>query len=878
MTKSLLIHVAVPLLILLLPFAVLYWLNPLTSDQTIGNDYVTFAIDHQLALQYSIERGSFPLYAPGFAGGGHSSAALTLGQLHHPIAHIAARLPGYWEGNALQANTVLRLISIGLTHLVLLILLLKLRLPIPAAFAISFITVYNLRMLDMFRYGASLENYLAFLLLSAALSFDYLKPTRIRGPAFLVVATYLLVCGGHPQIMYLGLLGAVGVALVLPFALSAVLQEATPPRARLKSFYLRAAAFVGVGITMSSAYILPFYFEFIRGNAARVDRNYSWSLGYSDSWGGVFNSFFRPLHADVHGAFGSSAIILLVLLIPAVLLFVKRPPKILFVLFGAALTVFLISLGRATPLHYLFWRFVPLFDSFRTPGRINLILPFVFLLLLAWWLKNSAVLSFRRPRWSRISPCTAVSVLSILVYLVYNIWLIHVVPKPAHYTPVEVNRHPFVVQEIAYWLGLSTLVLLGLYTYFSTTRILKAVLGGLLCLAVILQCGTELRFGTWMTSERKKPTLGETDKKMAKRLAVLGLTGFGMEAGPVAEQMKQSALETKVARFFRTYRTAASPEEAYNILAEIPRNGTPVAVTDKRPKPKADCSYDDKNCKPDVIQMRDAAYNRVAFDVTATEDGLFTLSVPFFPNWRAFLDDMPVPSIRAEGYMVGVFVPEGRHRVAFQFSGTTSLVGFGLFSAVLIGMAVFFSFGFPALKWKIPLIGFGVLVGVSLFLWPYRSLYTGDNLKTQYRWTSKELPNPKNLALYKKAEMSSIKSNERIYDFYAGRAVDGDRATAFTTAPGKLNPWWQVDLGALHTLSEVVIYEMPSAPIRSHLPLQIKISSNGKSFKDGVTVSTTSRDNPLRIDMQGIRTRFVRIQSKKTPSLSFKEVEVFKKP
>ena len=35
----------------------------------------------------------------------------------------------------------------------------RLKIGRPVALAISFITVYNLRMLEMFRYGTSLENY-----------------------------------------------------------------------------------------------------------------------------------------------------------------------------------------------------------------------------------------------------------------------------------------------------------------------------------------------------------------------------------------------------------------------------------------------------------------------------------------------------------------------------------------------------------------------------------------------------------------------------------------------------------------------------------------------------------------------------------------------
>ena len=147
---------------MVLPFLVFYWQVPFLADRTIGNDYVAFPIYQQMELQYSLKHGSFPLYVPGYAGG-QSSAALTLGQIYHPISHLASVLPGYWGGNALQWNTLLRLLLLGLTHLGLFILLVRLRLTPILSFIISFITVYNMRMLDLFHYGASLENYTGYL-------------------------------------------------------------------------------------------------------------------------------------------------------------------------------------------------------------------------------------------------------------------------------------------------------------------------------------------------------------------------------------------------------------------------------------------------------------------------------------------------------------------------------------------------------------------------------------------------------------------------------------------------------------------------------------------------------------------------------------------
>ena len=198
-----------------LPFIVFYWQVPFLSSQVMGNDYTGFPIKQQLELQYSLAHGTVPLYIPGFAGG-QTAAALTLGQFYHPISHLAAKLPGYWHGNALEWNTLLKLLQLALVHLGLFFLLLRLKLSPLLSFIISFITVYNLRMLDLFRYGASLENYTGYLLLCLAMAFYYLKGVspvvdnqdkkasiyrRFTGPALIIGATYLLITGGHPQMM-----------------------------------------------------------------------------------------------------------------------------------------------------------------------------------------------------------------------------------------------------------------------------------------------------------------------------------------------------------------------------------------------------------------------------------------------------------------------------------------------------------------------------------------------------------------------------------------------------------------------------------------------------------------------------------------------------
>jgi len=108
--------------ILLLPYIILYWFVPFLSNLSIGNDYQDYGIKEQMELLFSIKTGSFPLFAPGYAMG-QSSIALTWSQIFHPIAYLSYIMPGYWSGKALHWHTFYKILSLGLTHLVLFVFL-----------------------------------------------------------------------------------------------------------------------------------------------------------------------------------------------------------------------------------------------------------------------------------------------------------------------------------------------------------------------------------------------------------------------------------------------------------------------------------------------------------------------------------------------------------------------------------------------------------------------------------------------------------------------------------------------------------------------------------------------------------------------------------
>jgi len=89
----------------------------------------------------------------------------------------------------------------------------------------------------------------------------------------------------------------------------------------------------------------------------------------------------------------------------------------------------------------------------------------------------------------------------------------------------------------------------------------------------------------------------------------------------------------------------------------------------------------------------DYAPERVEVEAVAERPALLVLSDTYFPGWRAFVDDVPVEVLRANGLFRAVALDPGRHRVSFRYEPASLRRG-GLLSlaslALLIGLPPLF--------------------------------------------------------------------------------------------------------------------------------------------------------------------------------------------
>ena len=716
---------------LALPFAVFAHVAPFVSGRTLGSDYMLYSVPQQLLLQFSLANGSFPLYLPGFAGGLPAVAA-TQGQLFHPLPHLAALLPGYWDGHAFDLFTVLNLLSLGFAQWACWRLLRELAVDAVLAFVVSFVTVFNLRMLALFDYGASLQSWTATILLCVALARVVLHGPDVVRCACVSLATYLLLCSGHPQMAYLGFGGAIltlgCMTLLLP-----VLAPAGPRRPRGPALAACAASLVA-GILLSSAYLLPFVVDFLPGAAQRTGQDFSWvytPFG-THSATSLLHSVFRPFSSDVQGSFAGPALLAVPLLLP-VLVAVRRPPLAVLATWTAALLVLALALAETLPLYFLAWKLVPMFAAFRAPGRVTMMAPFLLLLVLAWLCRAARVPLCLGGRTFDVAPLALVALAAAAVYAAYALVSTPQLDALELAPPARIAEIPPIVVRGVWLLGIASLVALAAYAQ----RPGRAA-AALLVVLVLAQTTLVLRFGTWLTDARPSTTWSELVRRHRLRVGFSrGDPGAGMTPAILLERRKALGSvnqPTPLARLFRDVRPVGSRDEAFAILrAREPNVATLEGISMPVVPPGAAGTQADG-----YVRLLHASFNRFVLGVRTPEPALLAFGQPYARNWRAVVDGAERPVGVANGAFVGVAVPAGETVVELRYDSRAARAGMWLaiVTAWAIALAVVARVGRRGSgrgARVIAAVAVTVLLAGGLLAWG-RSLYAGRHLGTSFEW------------------------------------------------------------------------------------------------------------------------------------------------
>ena len=664
-------RVAAWTLFLLLPFCVLWKFAPIVSKTTIGNDYVVYPLDGQLEFIWCWSKGMVPLFIPGFDGG-NTPAAMTLGQAWHPITWLCALVPWYTTGSAEVVVTFFRFLELGITHGIVYRGSRESGLRRTSSFVLSFAVVFNARMLDSFRYGASLEGYCGMLIACAAFASAFREGWTIKRVTLAAFAVYLTLVSGHPQWALFATTGAGLFALCLPLVRS---QLAALPVVRIPWWkYIGGLAVAcTAGVVLSTGYLLPFLLEFMPQNGDRVNQEYAFTLGYGDTVRGTLSNFFRPLEADVHGAFGGSVLFLaLVLAIPVVLATRRRfgagvlAPTLLFAI------AILFSMGKATPVHHFMVSHLPLFSSFRSPGRANLWLP-PMLLLIGWIVLADLDRADLARSWMRVPAIAVGGAFAVIGLVVFH--YVAFGQRVGDSVPSDLIRMPRLAAPTVFALfgvGAAMLAFLA-----SRARLTRGVAWGLFIGSMLWSAAITLPYGTWAAARKPSRTLAAIDAHHRKSLSFWGDAGFGLGTRIVAKATTAGIpVKRELGAVFEEASFATSDEATKKVKAGLPMN-TVVLTGDEVPIPSSDATAAPRS------RTKSVNWNRWDFTVTAPRGGVFVFGQPALAQWRAYVDGKPSPVLTANAVFASVIVSPGEHDVEFRYESKATSLGGTLFFLTL---------------------------------------------------------------------------------------------------------------------------------------------------------------------------------------------------
>jgi len=856
---------------LILPFIMLWWLCPFISSKTIGNDYQQYFISEQMELMFNLKTGSFPLFTPGFAGG-HSASALTLGQIFHPISHIAALLPGYWKGYSAEWNTFLKLISLGFAHLILFSFLKRLKVGLIVAFFLSCFTVYNLRMLDLFRFGASLESWTGYIFLCSAIGYYWIDPTPFRKKLYIIGASYWLICSGHPQMMYYGLLGVAGFTLVIPYFIKLMLPEKRLEIKDVFRFWICVGLCCVTGVFLSSAYILPFYFDFLSDHAIRSTPEYAWAIQYNDTLMGTINNFFSPLRSEVNGGFGGTSVFLISLLIPLLPLFRVKVPKVIWLIWSWGFFIFLHMQGDRTPVHYLVWKYLPGASSIRIAGRISLIMPIILMLITAWILKKDTNDTIHPKKKKLMSPPVILSLLSLVLSGGYFLLPESIISNIATYCATSISHPPLWFEPCYFIIGS---LIFSLFFFRGVLNHYSKLMEILICVLIFLQLAGVLYYGTWIEN-KKEPQTFEEIKAWKKKTLDYSMLHAGFTK-VLQKHIEKTCVEPFLGTIYSKYLIAKGTDQAYELMT---RKRSKYQIVLENYLPEAESYKEERLSNQEfngLINLNYSSANRLEFNVNVSNVSFFLLAYPYTGHWRARVDGQSVTVYKANGAYNAVLIPAGRHRIEFRYWSESAFIGIIISSATFVIIGILFSI--KTLPKPYHYFGLTVTLIIAtgvVCIW-LLSLYTGKSYNTKYEWRTDPETRQINVAYGKPAWMSSRADSKFFYLISACKAVDGNRSpvTGFCTDK-EFEPWWVVDLNQKIAIDSIVIYEGGYYPGVNHRPLYVLTSPDGIKWSHMRIDKISARNGKFALKVENPNPiRYIRISATGTCSLSLDEVEVY---
>ncbi|MCH8851784.1 MAG: hypothetical protein IID41_03930, partial [Planctomycetes bacterium] len=190
-------YLLVALLFLILPhliYAFLWWGE---SPQTLGNDYTMHQPGQQLLFMQSIRDGYFPLWAPSESGGMPFANYMFTGA-YSPIVWVLLGCDAFFEGHQFTILTHLRLLALSMSGFFTYLILRRFDLATLPAVVGASVFIFNLRMLDAFRFAMALDAVVWLPVVVYCTERLIAKP-RLAGMLAITLSQYMMLVAGHTQ-------------------------------------------------------------------------------------------------------------------------------------------------------------------------------------------------------------------------------------------------------------------------------------------------------------------------------------------------------------------------------------------------------------------------------------------------------------------------------------------------------------------------------------------------------------------------------------------------------------------------------------------------------------------------------------------------------
>jgi hypothetical protein len=620
---------------------------------------------------------------------------------------------------------------------------------------------------------------------------------------------------------------------------------------------------------MASVYTLPFYFEYLKENYRSAAASLNWACSYQDAFSGIIYNFFNPFFSDVHTAFGGSPLFLLAMLLPIAGMFCLRTAWPVLVLWGGCVIVLIMAAGDSSPLYYYFWNYVPFARTFRVPGRLCMVLPFMFMLVLVWMLQHKPVRLRLISREISVYPIVPAAIAALIIFIMSKNFNYSELAAAPRFVPANLNDIPPIVLSVFFICGTVCLASILLYGISNKLRTVAAVV---MAASVLTGTAAVLRYGTWIVEGFEKTrTFVRMQEELRQRLVYRDVTGERYRI-ITEEHLNRTFIEPTMARVCRRYETVNSREEAYKRLSEL--REIDLIYPQGWEGNKSKLSDSDPNI--DSVELRFCSFNNLIFDVVSAQPAFFVFSYPYSSRWQAKIDGKNAPVYRCNAIEHAVRILPGKHSIEFRYLSPATIAGIVVSSLALV-VIIWYLCRNPAMakiRWPAMIATVVICVlGPSVVCY---SFYNGGNIGTKYAWTSKQIqPNLSsrcNLAYGRKTSMSGTGAVS-----HSSLGVDGDRDGILGFFASDTNQaWWQVDLGEEKTVGEVVLYKMRDGSSSLAIPFEVLLSPDGSTLSYKQTITDETADDYWRISVPDIQARFVGLRTLNVGLLSFSEVEVYK--